>query len=58
MGKYAYVKIEYYIISQANEFVNRFYDFLIFLKIFSEIVCQMVKVQKKSRYPSVIYTLR
>ena len=24
MGKYAYVKIEYYIISQVNEFVNRF----------------------------------
>ena len=25
MGKYAYVKIEYYIISQTNEFVNSFY---------------------------------
>ena len=24
MGKYAYVKIEYYIISQVREFVNRF----------------------------------
>ena len=24
MGKYAYVKIEYYIISQRNGFVNRF----------------------------------
>ena len=27
MGKYAYVKNEYYIISQASEFVNRFYEF-------------------------------
>ena len=25
MGKYAYAKIEYYIISQTNEFVNSFY---------------------------------
>ena len=25
MGKYAYVKIEYYIISQVREFVNRFF---------------------------------
>jgi len=26
MAKYAYVKIEYYIVSQTNEFVNRFYE--------------------------------
>ena len=28
MGKYAYIKIEYYIISQVSAFVNRFYEFL------------------------------
>lgn len=58
MGKYAYVKIEYYIISQVNGFVNRFLNFIeILLKIYSEIVWQVAKVQKESRYRGVSITL-
>ena len=55
MGKYANIKIEYYIIPQVNGFVNRLLEN--FLKWFSEIVCQVAKVQKESRYRGVAITL-
>ena len=39
MGKYAYVKIEYHVVSQANGFVNRFYEN--YQKYFSKAVCKV-----------------
>ena len=43
MGKYAYVKIEYYIISQVNGFVNRF------LKISRKIFFESSLGEKKTK---------
>ena len=54
MGKYAYVKIEYYIISQINELVNMFCK--ISRKIFFKLPLGGKK-GKESRYRGVIITL-
>ena len=51
MGKYAYVKIEYYIISQRNELVNRFFEkYFIFSKIFIFFLSAIVLMKNKGKF--------
>ena len=52
MGKYACVKIEYYIISQTNEFVNRFYE--ISQKYFLESLIAIKKGSFNVKLPFVV----
>lgn len=58
MGKYAYVKIEYYIVSQTNKFVNRFYgNFSKFSQKHFSNRFGVIKKAKESRYRGVVITL-
>ena len=54
MGKYAYVKLSIILYHKLTDLSMGFIEFL---KIFFEIVWQVAKVQKESRYRGVSITL-